>query len=183
MGLLGWLGQVKNALADGKQKSKMSAGELLALDDEALCHTLELRLAWEIRWERSRENYVGSYEGAKRAFFVVQQYDAEVNNGGLCQYFVNPSRLAAPYLAASLEAIGAPAHAALFSGFIAQNGIDPADLSAFAIRDLAEFSALNQRYPFDAYDKAFYALYSSAPLNSLLAAYARQHIGEFAVAR
>lgn len=183
MGLFGWLGQVKDALSDSKQISRMSAEDLLALDDETLCHMLDIRLAWETRWEKPRENYAGSYEGAKRAFFVVQQYDAEVNNGGLCQYFVNPSRLAAPYLAASLKEVGAPAHAALFSDFVAQNAIDLQDLGAFAIRDLAEFSVLNQRYPFDAYDKAFYALCGADPLPPLLAAYARRHIGEFAAAR
>ena len=183
MSVFGYLKQIKDALADGRQKSRMSAGELLALDDEALCHTLDIRLAWETRWQKPSENYASFYEGAKRAFFVVQQYDAEVNNGGLCQYFVNPSRLAAPYLAASLEQIGAPSHAMLFSNFLAQNAIDPADLSAFVIRDLAEFSALAQRYPFDAYDKACYALYETEPLRSLLAAYARGHIDELAVMR
>ena len=112
---------------------------------------------------------------------MVRQYEEEINNGGLCQYFVNPSRLAAPFLLESLKEIGAFKYAGLLSDFLTVNGIEANDLSSFIIKDLSEFQAQNKRYPFDAYDDAFYSLYAAEPLNDHLMAYVRRHIEEFAI--
>lgn len=181
MGIFGYVGQVKRALSEARKMVKMSPEELLSLDDETLCNTLKIRLSWEFRWGKSRENYAEAHRGAKRVFYVVRQYDEEINNGGLCQYFINSSRLAAPYLVSSLHEIGAGKYAELLSDFLTANGIDVNDLSSFIVKDLSEFQEQNERYPFDAYDNAFYALYGEEPLINILMAYVRKHIEEFAM--
>ena len=180
MGILQYIKAVIGAAAEGRRIAKLTTEELLALDDETLYFTINLRLLWELRWKKSRDNYAEVHHGAKRVFYVVKQYDEEINNGGLCQYFTNPSRLATPYLLSSLNEIGASQYAKLFSDFLTANSIDVTDLSSFIIKDLSEFAEQNKRYPFDAYDDAFYALYKE-PLSGYLIAYVRQHIDEFAI--
>ena len=54
-------------------------------------------------------------------------------------------------------------------------------MSSFAIRDLSEFQAQNERYPFDEFDETFYALYAGTPLGEILMAYVRSHIEDFAM--
>ena len=181
MGFFQYIKAVIKAVAEGHRIAKLTTEELLALDDETLYFTIHLRLIWERRWKKSRDNYAEIYYDAKRVFYVVEQYDEEINNGGLCQYFTNPSRLAAPYLLSSLNEIGASASAKLFSDFLTTNNIDVKDLSSFIIKDLSEFAKQNKRYPFDAYDDAFYKLCKEKPLNEYLIAYVRKHIDEFAM--
>lgn len=178
MGIWGYIKQVKSALSEARKMIKMTTEELLSLDDEKLYDAINIRIAWEIRWAKSRDNYAEVYQGAKRAFYVVTQYDWAVNNGGLCQYFINPSRLAAPYLLSCLNEIGASEYAKLLSDFLTVNSIDVNDLSSFIIKDLSEFSEQNKRYPFDTYDDAFYKLYEAEPLITCLMTYVRQHIEE-----
>jgi len=170
---------VKKALSEAKQMQKLTAEELLSLDNKTLFKTLDIRLAWETRWIKSKDNYTEVYNGAKRVFYVITQYCDEVNNGGLCQYFSNPSRLTAPYLLESLTEIGADKYATLLSDFLVANNIDVSDLSSFVIKELSEFQEQNKRYPFDAYDKTFYELYKAEPLENYLLLYVRQHIKEF----
>ena len=178
MGFLRSLREVKRALAKGRKIIKMSPEELSSLDDKELYEAINVRLAYDIRWQKS-ENYAGFYNGAKRVFYVINQYENEVNNGGLCQYFMNPTRLAAPYLLESLNVLGVSGHVKLLSDFLTTNNIDVNDLSSFIIKDLSEFQELNKRYPFDDFDNAFYKLYATEPLSDRLIAYARQHIEEF----
>lgn len=113
---------------------------------------------------------------AEQVFYVTSLYEMEVNNGGLCQFFVNSSREFAPLLAGFLDEIGAGEHKALFETFIKENDIDVSDLSSFIIDDMDEFEAQAGRYPFDDFDDAFYAL---EPIEALILPYIRAHISEF----
>lgn len=180
MGFGAYIKQVKSALAEARRMAKMSSKQLLSLDDETLCNTLSIRLLWETRWKKSRADNAEFYHGAKRVFYVIKQYVAEMNNGGLCQYFINPSRLAAPYLLESMQEIGSFRYAELLNDFLTENGIDVTNLDSFIIKDLSEFQEQNRRYPFDAYDDAFYALYGEEPLLHDLMVYVRRHMEEFA---
>lgn len=170
--------EITNALASSRKMAKMSSEELLSLNDEKLYDTIAVRLAYDTRWKKS-DNYAEFHNGAKRVFYVIRQYDEEVNNGGLCQYFVNSSRLAAPYLLESLNELGVFEHAKLLSDFLATNNIDVNDLSSFVIKDLTEFQKQNKKYPFDNFDETFYGLYKKKPLHNCLIAYVRQHIEQF----
>ena len=113
---------------------------------------------------------------AVQVFYVTTLYEMEVNNGGLCQFFVNSSREFAPVLAGYLGEIGASEHKALFEAFVHDNDIDVNDLSSFIIDELDGFETQAKRYPFDDFDDAFYAM---KPIEELIVPYIRAHIEEF----
>ena len=112
----------------------------------------------------------------QRLVYALNYWQMEVNNGGLCQFFVNSSRCLAPYIGQYLRSVGADNHADLYEGFIRRNGIDTHDLSSFQISRVKDFEAQTQRYPFDTFDDAFYEL---PGLEELLTAYIRTHADAF----
>lgn len=112
----------------------------------------------------------------QRYVYALNLLEMEVNNGGLCQFFVNSSRAVAPLVSDGLGIIGASEHKELFDGFIGRYGIDVSDLSSFAIRRVRDFEKQAKRYPFDEYDDKFYTLPS---LQEPLTAYIREHLNEF----
>lgn len=118
--------------------------------------------------------------GAKRIFYIVNYFDMEIQNGGLCQFFVNSSRLVAPYILECLIKINAVSYKELLETFIADNHISLDDLDSFIIDDVSQFEVQMSRYPFDEFDDSYYELYEKEPLENLLMNYARQHIDDFA---
>lgn len=115
----------------------------------------------------------------ERAFYVVSMFNMEVQNGGLCQFFVNSTRELAPEVAQALRAIGADIYAELYESFCAKNGIDWSDLDSFVIDDVAEFEARRECAPFDDFDDAFYVRYETDSLEDRLERYARAHREQF----
>lgn len=162
----------KNLKEQQKRYAAMTLSEAQTLDDETLFECVFTRLASVDSWEDARR-----LTHPAQLVYVVQQYEVEVNNGGLCQYFVNSSRETAPFLVEALEAIGAQQHCAHFRRFVTDNGIDPAHLESFIIESVDEYEAQTQRYPFDAFDDAFYGL--EEPLDDLCARYIRAHLNDF----
>lgn len=112
----------------------------------------------------------------QRYVYALNLLELEVNNGGLCQFFVNSSRAEAPYVSDGLAAIGAKEHKELFDGFISKYRIDVKDLSSFAVRRVRDFEKQAKRYPFDEYDDKFYTLPS---LREPLTAYIRANLSDF----
>lgn len=153
----------------------MNTEELSALSDEELFSAVISRTASTLDQLDDYERGLDSMNESQRVFLSVNWFDSEVNNGGLCQYFVNSSRITAPFLSDYLGKIGADEHKKLYDRFIKNNAIDLRDLSAFDIDDLSEFEEKNKLYPFDEFDDAFYEL---EPLDSFLKKYAREHIEE-----
>lgn len=143
---------------------ELSGEELAELPDEELFEVIYTRIA-----EKDELNY------CQQVFAVVSEYDAEMQNGGLCQYFLNSVNAA--MLAEALEVIHADAHSAHFCRFVSENGIDAA---AFVPEDggdwETEYAAIAEKYPFDAYDEAFYAL---PGLTEPLLAFVRMHLEQF----
>lgn len=112
----------------------------------------------------------------QKVFYALNYLEMEVNNGGLCQFFVNSSRILAPYISEYLGIVGADEHKQLFDSFIRRHHIDLTDLSSFQIRHVRDFETQAKRYPFDEYDDAFYSLPS---LEEPLTAYVRANISAF----
>ncbi|MEI3339381.1 MAG: DUF4375 domain-containing protein [Eubacterium sp.] len=125
------------------------------------------------------EEVLAKFTGAKRVSYVVQYYFMEVNNGGLCQYFVNSSRLTAPYILEGLKTIGADPYYEQLKQFIDENQIDLNDLDSFIIEDVDEFETQLGRYPFDEFDDQFYTLEEEYGVEEYLSRYVREHIQEF----
>ena len=174
--LFGLWRSVKEAKKNEKYYLNLSKDKLSSLDDGDLFSAVLCRTESKVGKFDNISDGVKSLSSAERVFYVTSYYEAEVNNGGLCQFFVNSSREVAPLLSECLKTIGADEHKKLYDSFISDNGIDVNDLSSFMIDDAAEFEAQTERYPFEDFDNAFYEL---DPIQDLLIPYIREHISEF----
>lgn len=113
-----------------------------------------------------------------RTFYILANYDMEMQCGGLCQFFVNPSRDLAPYVEEALETVSAKDHRALYSEFISDNKINVWDLESFKIQSIRQYAEQFARYDFETFDDAYYEL---QPLYNYLIQWVRDHIDEFAL--
>lgn len=148
---------------------QMTARELAALEDTELCEAVYTRLC-----EQEEVRYVPT------VFLVVWEYLQEMENGGLCQYFVNTNPQNAPMLAEALQCIGAESHGELFQNFCGENGIDPEDLSEFEMDYdgdwKADYARLCEQLPFESYDAEFWNL---PDVRVQLVQYVRENIDQF----
>ncbi len=174
--LFGIVGTVKEIEKRNNDYISMTSAELEALTDEDLFDAAWARTCAKVYNYENLLDGINSLTGAEKTFYIAEYYEMEVNNGGLCQFFVNSSREVAPYLDECLSETGAEEHKALFNSFITENKINIYDLSSFIIDDTAEYEYQTERYPFDDFDNAFYEL---TPIQEYLIPYIRNHISEF----
>ena len=155
---------------------KMSAAELTELSDSKLCEVLWFRIDYKVE---SFEDSLAGFESLnhyEKVLYTVEYFDMEYLNGGLCQFFVNSSRVVAPYVSEALRTIGADKHAEMYDSFISDNRIDLTDLSEFDTDSIDKYSVLSQKYPFDDFDDAFIKL---GLLRPYLEEYIRENLNEF----
>lgn len=151
MGILGTiLFNLKN-MKKAKKFRTMSKEEFLALSDEEFFEAIACLCEDAVYDIKSSD-----IPQEQKLVYSLNRFEAEVNNGGLCQFFVNSSRACAPYISNALEAIGADDIKALYDSFITDNKIDVNDLSSFIITSIDEFEAQTKRYDFDSFDDEFY---------------------------
>lgn len=150
--------------------------ELAALEDAELLRAAWARICAVADASDDEIERLSLLNEAQKTIYVVYNYECEVNNGGLCQYFVNDCRLSAPLLADSLEALGETEHKAHFEAFVRDNAIDLRCLESFAIDSAKQFARLEKQYPFEAFDGAFYEMPS---LGACMSSYIRENIQLF----
>lgn len=155
---------------------KMSAEELLQLSDDELFDAVWARTEKAVSTKDDLLEGFNFLNEEQRIFYAVFLLEFEVNNGGLCQFFVNPSRIVAPFVSEYMEIIGAKEHKELYDTFIEKHQIDISDLSSFDTETIDEFQNQYERYPFDEYDDAFYEL---EPLQNHLTEFIKGHIEKF----
>ena len=154
----------------------MSTDELAALDDEELFEAVNVRTENKVdSFEELTEGF-HSLNDSQKVFYTLNWLEMEVNNGGLCQFFVNSSRVAAPFVSEYMGVVGADAHKKLFDEFIQKNNINVTELSFFDIEKIEEFEEKAESYPFDDYDEAYYEM---EPLHTYLQKYIREHVVDF----
>ena len=146
--ILGNLRYMKKA----KKLRTMPRAELLAMDDD------EFYDAMECITEDAVYDLVEQKDLPQELIFAYTliKLEVEVNNGGLCQFFVNSSRQCAPYVSEALDAVGAGGIKELFDRFVTGNGIDVRELSSFKISKIEDFEKQTERFDFDAFDDRFY---------------------------
>ena len=149
----------------------MPRAELLALDDGDFYDAVECITEDAVYDLEEQKNLPRELILA----YTLIKLETEVNNGGLCQFFVNSSRQCAPYVSEALETIGAMGIRELFDRFVKDNGIDVNELSSFKISRIEEFEEQTQRYDFDAFDDKFYEEFE---LHSQIIDYARRNIDQ-----
>lgn len=180
MGLFKFIKSVREEMKKIDRYKKMTVKELQELSDEDLKSALSERLiaeedrnAWEV------SECLAGFRGAKKIYYIVNYFDMEVQNGGLCQFFVNSSRDVAPYVIESLNTIGAINYKKLLSDFVEKHNINLNELDSFMIEDVEEYEAQTERYPFDDFDDKYYELYENEPLEDMLLLYAKKNLDDF----
>ena len=172
--------ELKRSIREAKENEEryvnMTVEELSALSDDDLFDAVTARTENKVDSFDEWEDGVDSLNHSEKVFYSVNWLEIEVNNGGLCQFFVNSSRMVAPLVSEYMGIIGASDHKKLFDDFVSKNKIDLNDLSSFDIEDGDEFEEQNQRYPFDDYDDAFYDMES---LSTSLKKFIRENINDF----
>jgi len=168
MGLISAIfSNVKN-MKKAKQYRKMGKEGLLALNDDDFYDAVDCLCedaVYDIQAPTLLEEQILVYS--------LNYFLREVNNGGLCQFFVNSSSECAPFISKSLEVVGALDVKNLFDKFIEENNIDVNDLSSFKISSVEEFAEQTKRYDFDSFDNHFYDVEN---LYQQIVDYSRKHI-------
>lgn len=146
----------------------MSKEKLLTLDDDDFFEAMMLRC---MEPPNGIRNFSATHE--QKTYYTLMNFLLEVENGGLCQFFVNTSGECAPYVSDSLEEVGELALKNRYDDFIADNQIDVNNLSFFQIEGRRDFEALANMYDFDSFDDAFY---EDQTLYQTIIDYARENI-------
>ena len=172
--------EIKRIVVEEKEREKrflaMSSEELSALSDDELLGAVVARAERKVESFDEIEEGLKSLNESELVCYTLNWFETEVNNGGLCQFFVNSSSCVAPYVIECMEKVGADQHKRLFEDFVSDNGIDLNDLSFFKISKVNEFEKKLNSYPFEKYDEGFYDM---EPLETYLKRYARAHCADF----
>lgn len=158
------------------QYLQMSLDELNSLPDDKFFYAVMIRTEHKVDCFDKWEDGVNSLNPYQKAFYSINWLDAEVNNGGLCQFFINSSRMVAPLVSEYMAIIGADEHKQLYDEFVEKYKINLDELSSFDSDDWEEVEKQYERYPFDEYDDAFYDM---DPLETYLTKYARENLLHF----
>lgn len=168
--------RIKNQQEKEAAYLQMSAEELSKLSDGELFLAVLTRAEAIVSSQEDISDGFHSLNEKQRIFYAVSYLEAEVNNGGICQFFANSSRIVAPLVSEYMGIIGATEHKKLYDTFIAKHQINTEDLSSFDSETVDEFQSQYERYPFEEYDDAFYELES---LQKCLIPFIREYIDEF----
>ena len=167
---------IKETQENEKRYLTMTTDELSALSDDELFAAIAARTESKVDSFGEWEDGVNSLNSSQKIFYSVNWLEIEVNNGGLCQFFVNSSRMVAPFVSKYMAIIGAEEHQKLYDNFVKKNAIDLTELSFFDVNEAEEFEEKVERYPFDEYDDAFYDM---EPLETYLKKFGRAHLVDF----
>lgn len=170
MGLISTFLYCLHTARKAKKYRAMGKEGLFALDDESFYNAVECichDIVCDVHDQEITEE--------QRTVYALMKFEAEVNNGGLCQFFVNSSGECAPYISDALAKVGAEKLKALYDSFIENNHIDPTDLSSFKIQSVEEYEAQTKRFDFDSFDDRFY---EDGDIHQQILAFARQNIDQ-----
>ena len=168
--------RINKALLFDEKYIQMSASELSKLTDDEIFNAVWTRTENIVSSKENLLEGFNSLNEEQRIFYAVNYLEMEVNNGGLCQFFVNSSRIVAPVVSDYMGIIGASEHKKLYDTFIEKYQINTYDLSSFDCETVEVFQSQYERYPFDEYDDVFYEL---EPLQNYLISFVRKHIKKF----
>lgn len=107
--------------------------------------------------------------------FIASVLDMEIQNGGLCQFFVNYGPAYAKRAEESLRAVGFEKIADAYKRFVAEQGIDLTALHEFRAETAEQFSALYGLYPYDAFDDEYMKLRRTLEFEERILEYANTH--------
>lgn len=109
---------------------------------------------------------------------VLITFDAEMMNGGLCQFFVNDYNGYAQYVSGALEEVGAIEMQKHYSSFLSQNEIDVTQMDSFRIGSVQDYVKQFESLPYEEFDNTFSEIYGRENLGDLLLSYVRLYEDE-----
>lgn len=157
-------------------KKNLHGEKLLKLSDDQLFEAVYFYNLDLVESYPDEVSALSQISPERRVVYILSIFDMELQNGGLCQYFVNSSRSLAPYVDECLKAVGAEEHRKLFAEFVTNNQIDLNSLDSFRISDVEEYAAQTERYDFDAFDNSYFEL---SPLQGFIVSYIKANISDF----
>ena len=166
------LGTIISNLYEMKKAAKyrkMGASELLNLEDEEFYEATDCLTCDTVEYDINNPDV----QPEQRWVYSLIAFEREVNNGGLCQFFVNSSSICAPFVSKALEQIGALDVKAAYDDFLNENKIDVNDLSLFQIEKVEDYEDVEAGFDFDKFDDMFYA---DEDFHEKLLTYARNKI-------
>ena len=149
---------------------KMGANELLRLDEEDFYDAVDCLTSDAVEYDINNPDI----NPEQRWVYSLISFEREVNNGGLCQFFVNSSGACAPFISEALEQVGALHIKDVYESFLTDNNIDPGDLSFFQLESIDDYSDREEAFDFDQFDDFFYE--NGEDFHDRMIAYARDHI-------
>lgn len=169
MGVIGIILENLRNMRKAKKLRAMPQAELLNMNDEDFYSAMECITEAEVY------DLNGQKELSREMIYVYTliKLEMEVNNGGVCQFFVNSSSQCAPFVRDALKAVGALEIRELFESFVNDNGIDVCDLDSFKISRIEDFEEQTKRFDFDKFDERFYEHHE---LHGQIIAYARKNV-------
>lgn len=102
-------------------------------------------------------------------------FDAEMMNGGLCQFLINDYQGYARYVGDALTEVGAPEMQKHYTSFLSQNEIDVTKMDSFCIASIEDYLKQLKRFPYEEFDKTFSEIYEQENLWNLLIAYVQRY--------
>lgn len=157
-------------------KKEVHGTELLKLSDDQLYEKVYFQMLDLVESYPDEKIALSQISPECRTVYILSIFDMEIQNGGLCQFFVNSSRSLAPQIDECLEKVNASEHKELLSTFVSNNSIDLEHLESFEIENIDEYIAQTKRYDFESFDDAYIEL---TPLQDYIVSYIKANISEF----
>ena len=157
-------------------KKNLHGKKLLKLSDDQLFEAVYFYNLALVESFPDEATALSQISPERRIVFILSIFDMELQNGGMCQFFVNSSRSLAPYIDECLQAVGAEEHRKLFIKFVADNQIDLNNLDSFRISSAEEYATQTERYDFNSFENSYVEL---TPLQDFIVNYIKANISEF----
>jgi len=149
----------------------MTVDEIAAMKDAELYDALIMRFM---------DTAPDALNEKQRITAALITFDAEMMNGGLCQFFVNDYHGYAQYVSDALGEVGAMELQVHYSDFVSQNKIDVTQMDSFRISGIQDYAKQLERFPYEEFDQTFSEIYLRENLGELLLSYVRLHPDDIA---
>lgn len=151
---------------DLSNKNTLNVDEILSMEDSDMYDALIMRFM------NADPNALNQKQ---RTIAALITFDAEMMNGGLCQFFANDYDGYAQYVSDALGEVGAIEMQEHYSSFVSQNKIDVTQMDSFRIVSIQDYMKQYARFPYEEFDNTFSDIYERENLGNLLISYVRLH--------
>lgn len=151
---------------DFQNNATLNSDEILKMEDYEMYDALIMRFM---------DADINTLNEKQLTVAVLITFDAEMMNGGLCQFFVNDYNGYAQYVSGALEEVGAIEMQKHYSSFLSQNNIDVTEMDSFRIGSVQDYVNQLESLPYEDFDNTFSEIYQKENLGELLLSYVRLH--------